>query len=145
MKLSFQHVLIHINRGLNEGVMVVCLFHFCFACCSDSERANIGDSTISAYRNTRLTWFLTCWKRNFMGLLNIQIYYVVLPMSLCKNWSEQKLWIYWRAWSCELGGTWLLPIPMAWTNDCPWDISLKNLIDMLTYLVYHLSCRVWTW
>jgi hypothetical protein len=30
---------------------------------------------------------------------------------------------------------WLLPTPIAWTNKPPRNISLKTLIDTLTYLV----------
>jgi hypothetical protein len=37
------------------------------------------------------------------------------------------------------GTSWLLPIPIAWTNKSPQNISLKSLIDMLTYL-FTCSC-----
>jgi hypothetical protein len=78
MKLTFQRVLIHLNRSPNEGVMAV-LFPLLHAVQKISERATFGNSAISACRNLRLTWFLIRWKRNFMGLLNIQRYPVVLP------------------------------------------------------------------
>jgi hypothetical protein len=78
VKLPFQRVLIHLNRSPNEGVMTV-LFPLLHAVQKISERATFGYSAIPACRNLRLTWFLICWKRNFMGLLNIQRYPVVLP------------------------------------------------------------------
>jgi hypothetical protein len=103
IKLPFQRVLIHLNRSPNEGAMAV-LFPLLHAVQKISERATLGNSAISACRNLRLTWFLTPWKCNFVGLLNIQRYSVVLPMRLCKTWCEQKLWRCWRAWSCGLRG-----------------------------------------
>jgi hypothetical protein len=78
IKLSFQRVLIHLNRSPNEGAMAV-LFPLLHAVQKISERATFGNSAISACRNLRLTWFLIRWKRNFMVLLNIQRYPVVLP------------------------------------------------------------------
>jgi hypothetical protein len=77
-KITFTTVLIHLNRSPNEGVMTV-LFPLLHAVQKISERATFGNSDIPACRNLRLTWFLIRWKRNFMGLLNIQIYLVVLP------------------------------------------------------------------
>jgi hypothetical protein len=77
IKLTFQQVLIHLNRSPNEGVMAV-LFPLLHAV-QNSERATFGNSAIPACRNLRLTSFLIRWKRNFMGLLNIQRYTVVLP------------------------------------------------------------------
>jgi hypothetical protein len=77
IKLPFQRVLIHLNRILNEGAMAV-LFLLLHAVHKISERATFGNSAISSCRNLPLTWFLVHWKRNFMGLLNIQRYHVVL-------------------------------------------------------------------
>jgi hypothetical protein len=78
IKLSFQQVLIHLNRGPNEGAMAV-LFPLLHAVQKISERATFKNSAISACRNLRLTWFFVRWKHKFMGLLNIQIYPIVLP------------------------------------------------------------------
>jgi hypothetical protein len=78
IKLHFERVLIHLSWSPNEGAMAV-LFPLLHAVQKISERATFGNSAISACRNFQLTWFLVCWKRNFMGLLNIQRYPVVLP------------------------------------------------------------------
>jgi hypothetical protein len=78
IKLPFQRVLIYLNRGPNEGAMAV-LSPLLHAVQKISERSTFGNSAIPACRNLRLTLFLICWKRNFMGLLNIQRYPVVLP------------------------------------------------------------------
>jgi hypothetical protein len=78
IKLPFQRLFIHLNRSPNEGAMAV-LFPLLHAVQKISERATFGNSAIPSCRNLRLTWFLICWKRNFMGLLNIQRYLVDLP------------------------------------------------------------------
>jgi hypothetical protein len=78
IKLPCQRVLIHLNRSPNEGVMTV-LFPLLHAVQKISERATFGNSPIPACRNLRFTWFLIHWKHNFMGLINIQRYTVVLP------------------------------------------------------------------
>jgi hypothetical protein len=78
IKLTFQRVLIRLNRMPNEEVMAV-LFLLLHAVHKISERATFGNSAISACRNFRLTWFLVRWKRNFMGHLNIQKYPIVPP------------------------------------------------------------------
>jgi hypothetical protein len=105
IKLPFQRVLIHLNRSPNEGVMTV-LFPLLHAV--QIERATFGNSAIPACRNLRLTWFLICWKRNFMGLLNIQRYPVVLPWGCAEiDGNRNFLWIdpiCWQPWSCGLRG-----------------------------------------
>jgi hypothetical protein len=78
IKLPFQWVFIHLNRSPNEGAMTV-LFLLLHAVQKISERATLGNSAIPACKNLRLTWFLIRLKRNFMGLLNIQRYPIVLP------------------------------------------------------------------
>jgi hypothetical protein len=93
IKLPFQRVLIHLNRSPNEGAMAI-LFPLLHAVQKISERATFGNSAILACRNLRLTWFLIRWKRNFMGLLNIQKYPVVIPWGCAEidgNWNF--LWI----------------------------------------------------
>jgi hypothetical protein len=93
IKLSFQRVLIHLNRSPNEGAMTV-LFPLLHAVQKISERATFGNSAIPACRNLRLTWFLICWKHNFMGLLNIQRYPVVLPWGCAEiDANRNFLWI----------------------------------------------------
>jgi hypothetical protein len=93
IKLPFQRVLIYLNRSPNEGVMTV-LFLLLHAVQKISEPATFGNSAISACRNLRLTWFLIRWKRNFMGLINIQIYHIVLPWG-CADIDANRnfLWI----------------------------------------------------
>jgi hypothetical protein len=93
IKLPFQRVLIHLNWSPNEGVMAV-LFPLLHAVQKISERATFGNSAIPACKNLRLTWFLIRWKHNFMGLINIQRYPVVLPWGFAEidgNWNF--LWI----------------------------------------------------
>jgi hypothetical protein len=93
IKLPFQRVLIHLNRSPNEGAMAV-LFPLLHAVRKISERATFGNSAIPACRNIRLTWFLIRWKRNFMGLLNIQRYPVVLPWGCAEiDGNRSFLWI----------------------------------------------------
>jgi hypothetical protein len=92
IKLPFQRVLIHLNRIPNEGVMAV-LFPLLHAV-QNSERATFGNSAIPACRNLRLTWFLIRWKSNFIGLLNIQRYTVVLPWDCAEiDGNRNFLWI----------------------------------------------------
>jgi hypothetical protein len=92
IKLPFQRVLIHLNRSPNKGVMAV-LFLLLHAVQKISERATFGNSAIPACRNLRLTWFLIHWKRNFMGLINIQRYPVVLPWGCADIDANRNLWI----------------------------------------------------
>jgi hypothetical protein len=93
IKLPFQRVVNHLNRSPNEGAMAV-LFPFLHAVQKISERATFGNSAIPACRNHRLNWFLLRWKRNFMGLLNIQRYPVVLPWGCAEiDGNRNFLWI----------------------------------------------------
>jgi hypothetical protein len=93
IKLPFQRVLIHLNWSPNEGVMAI-LFPLLHAVQKISERATFGNSPIPACRNIRLTWFLIHWKRNFMGIINIQRYPVVISWG-CANIDANRnfLWI----------------------------------------------------
>jgi hypothetical protein len=54
IKLSFQRVLIHPYRRLNEGAMTV-LFPLLHVVQKISERATFGNAAISTCRNLRLT------------------------------------------------------------------------------------------
>jgi hypothetical protein len=92
IKLPFQWVLIHLNRSPNEGVMAV-LFPLLHAVKKISEHATFGNSAILACGNLWLTWFLIRWKCNFMGLLNIQRYFVVLPWGCAEIDGNWNLWI----------------------------------------------------
>jgi hypothetical protein len=87
IKLHFQRVLIHLNRSPSEGAMAV-LFPPLHAVQKISGRATFGNSAIPACRNLRLTWFLIRWKRNFMGLLNIQRYLVFLPWGCAEIYGN---------------------------------------------------------
>jgi hypothetical protein len=92
IKLPFQRVLIHLNRSPNEGAMAV-LFMLLHAVQKISERATFGNSAIPACKNLRLTWYLIRWKRNFMGLLNIQRYSVVLSWGCAEiDGNRNFLW-----------------------------------------------------
>jgi hypothetical protein len=93
IKLPFQRLLIHISRSTNEGAIAV-LFPLLHVVQKISERSTFGNSAISACRNLRLTWFLIRWKRNFMGLLNIQRYPIVLPWGCAEiDANIDFLWI----------------------------------------------------
>jgi hypothetical protein len=76
IKLPFQRVLIRLNRSPNEGAMAVSLQHCLLS--RISVCATIGDSAISACRNLRLSCRLIRWSVDFMQLLKIQIYLIVL-------------------------------------------------------------------
>jgi hypothetical protein len=79
IKLPFQRVLIHLNRSPMRE-----LWPFCFRSCMLSRK----------FQNLWLTWFLIHWKRNFMGLLNIQRYPVVLPWGCAEiDGNKNFLWI----------------------------------------------------
>jgi hypothetical protein len=68
---------------IKNGVQTreLCPFYFSVACCPKLilGRVALGDSGITSCRNLQLSWFLICWNRNFMGLLNIQKIFSVLP------------------------------------------------------------------
>jgi hypothetical protein len=107
IKLPFQWVLIHLNRSPNEGAMAI-LFPLLHAVQKISERATFGNSAIPACRNLRLTWFLIRWKHNFMGLLNIQRYPVVLPWG-CAEIDGNII-------SCELIRIYMLMTLILWSS-----------------------------
>jgi hypothetical protein len=73
---------------IENGVQTreLCPFYFSAACCPKliSGRVALGDSGITACRNFRLSWFLICWNRNFMGLLNIPKIPSVFPSRPCR-------------------------------------------------------------
>jgi hypothetical protein len=93
IKLPFQWVLIHLNLSPNQGAIAV-LFPLLHVVQKISECATFGNLAIPACRNFRLTWLLIRWKRNFMGILNIQIYPVVLPWGCAEiDGNRNFLWI----------------------------------------------------
>jgi hypothetical protein len=105
--LHFQRVLIRLNWIPNEGAMAV-LFQLLHVVQKISERATFGNSAIFACRNLRLTWSLVRWKRNFMELLNIQRYPVVLPWGCAETDAnidflriDPKMWTTLILWSSE--------------------------------------------
>jgi hypothetical protein len=69
----------------------LCTFYFSVACCPEliSGRVAPGDSGITACRNLRLSWFLICWNRNFIRLLNISKY----PVFSLRD--HEKFWWGW--------------------------------------------------
>jgi hypothetical protein len=72
---SLWNYLLNVWSLIENGVQTreLCSFYFSVACCPKpiSRHVALGDSGITACRNLRLSWFLICWSRNFMGLLNI--------------------------------------------------------------------------
>jgi hypothetical protein len=79
IKLTFQWVLLRLNRSPDEGAMAVSLQHCLLS--RISACATIGDSVIFACRNLRLHCRLICWNVDFMELLKIQIY----PIVFCRG------------------------------------------------------------
>jgi hypothetical protein len=129
IKLPFQRVFIHLNRSSYEGAMAVSL-QLCLL--SKSGRVTIGDSAISTCRNLWLTWFLTCWKCNFVGLLNIQDILLFFPWGCAKLDANRSFEDVDGLDLVILGAPWLLPMPIARANYSPQNIHLKILIDTLT-------------
>jgi hypothetical protein len=84
---------------IENGVQTreLCPFYFSTACCPKliSGRVALGDSCITACRNLRLSWFLICWNRNFMGLLNIQKYSVFSLRDHAEFWWDWWLLVHW--------------------------------------------------
>jgi hypothetical protein len=72
-------------------------FYFSVACCPKliSGHVALGDSGITTCRNLQLSWFLICWNRNFMGLLNIQKYSVFSLRDHAEFWWDQWLLAHW--------------------------------------------------
>jgi hypothetical protein len=64
-------------------------FYFSVVCCPKviSGRVTLGDSGITSCRNIRLSWFLICWNRNFMVLLNIKNIQC-FPFETMQNFDE---------------------------------------------------------
>jgi hypothetical protein len=94
MKLLFQRVVIHRKRSSNKGAMSV-LLQRCVLSKLISGRVALGDSGITACRNLWLSWFLICWNRNFMGLLNIQKYSVFSLRDHAEFWWDRWLLAHW--------------------------------------------------
>jgi hypothetical protein len=77
----------------------LCPFYFSAVCCPKlvSGRVAISDSGITACRNLWLSWFLICWNRNFMGLLNIQKYLVFSLRDHAEFWWDRWLLAHWSS------------------------------------------------
>jgi hypothetical protein len=80
-------------------------FYFSIECCPKliSGHVSLGDSSITACRNIRLPWFLICWHRNFMGLLNIQKYSVFSFRDHAEFWWDRWLLAHWSGDVDDLG------------------------------------------
>jgi hypothetical protein len=91
VKLPFQQVLIHFNRSPNEGVMAV----LSPPCMLSRKFQNTQPSVIRPYPLVGTSDWLDSWrwKRNFMGLINIQRYPVVLPWGCADIDENRNLWI----------------------------------------------------
>jgi hypothetical protein len=94
MKLPFQRVVIHEKRSSTREL---CPFYFSVVCCAKliSGCVALGDSGITACRNLRLSWFLICWNRNFMGLPKIQKYPVFSLQDHAEFWWDRWLLAHW--------------------------------------------------
>jgi hypothetical protein len=105
IKLSFQRVLIFLNRSPNEWAMAVSLQHCLLS--RISACATIGDSAISACRNLRLHCRLIRWSVDFMQLLKIQIYLIVFCWGSCKHYDDiiilssidSEMYVWSSSWS----------------------------------------------
>jgi hypothetical protein len=84
---------------IKNGVQTrwLCPFYFNATCCPKqiSGRVAFGHSGITTYRNLRLSWFLFCWNRSFMGLLNIQKYSMFSLRDHAELWWDQWLLAHW--------------------------------------------------
>jgi hypothetical protein len=80
---SLWNYLSNVWSFIENGVQTrkLCPFYFNAACCPKliSGRVALGDLGITACWNLQLSWFLICWNRNSMGLLNIQKIFSVFP------------------------------------------------------------------
>jgi hypothetical protein len=96
---SLWNYLSNVWSFIENGVQTreLCPFYFSAACCPKliSGRIALGDSGITACRNLRLSWFLICWNRNFMGLLNIQKYPVFSLWDHAEFWWDWWLLAHW--------------------------------------------------
>jgi hypothetical protein len=84
---------------IKNGVQTreLCPFYFSVACCPKliSGRVALGDSGITACRNLRSFWFLTCWSHNSMRLLNTQKYLVFSLRDHAEFWWDRWLLAHW--------------------------------------------------
>jgi hypothetical protein len=88
---SLWNYLSNVWSFIENGVQTreLCPFYFSAVCCPKliSGRVALGDSGITSCRNLRLSWYLICWNRNFMGLLNIQNIQC-FPFETMQNFDE---------------------------------------------------------
>jgi hypothetical protein len=94
MKLAFQRVVIHQKRSSNKGAMSV-LLQRCVLSKTDFRTCCTRWSGITACRNRRLSWFLICWNRNFIALLNIQNYPMFSLQDHTEFWWDRWLLAHW--------------------------------------------------
>jgi hypothetical protein len=103
---SLWNYLSNVWSFIENGVQTreLCPFYFSAVCCPKliSRRVALGDSGITACRNLRLSWFLICWNRNFMGLLNIQKYPVFSLRDHAEFWWDRWLLTHWSAYVNDL-------------------------------------------
>jgi hypothetical protein len=96
---KFMKLLSNVWSFIENGVQTreLCPFYFSAVCCPKlfSGRIALGDSGITAWRNLRFSWFLICWNRNFMGLLNIQKYQVFSLWDHAEFWWDPWLLAHW--------------------------------------------------
>jgi hypothetical protein len=96
---SLWNYLSNVWSFIENGVQTreLCPFYFSTACCPKliSGRVALGASGITDCRNLRLSWFLICWNRNFMGLQNIQKYPVFSLRDHTEFWWDRWLLAHW--------------------------------------------------
>jgi hypothetical protein len=114
---SLWNYLSNVWSFIENGVQTreLCPFYFSVAFCPKliSGRVALGDSGITACRNLRLSWFLICWKCNFMGLLNIQKYTVFSLREHAEFWWDRWLLAYWSGDVNDLDHFYLLECRVA--------------------------------
>jgi hypothetical protein len=103
---SLWNYLSNVWSFIKNGVQTneLCPFYFSAAWCPKliSRRIELGDSSITFCRNLRLYWFLICWNRNFMGLLNIQKYPVFSLQDHVEFWWDRWLLAHWSGDATDL-------------------------------------------
>jgi hypothetical protein len=96
---SLWNYLSNVWSFIKNGVQTreLCLIYFSTACCPKliSRRVALSDLDITPCRNLQLSWFLICWNRNFMVLLNIQKYFVFSLGDNVEFWWDRWLLSYW--------------------------------------------------
>jgi hypothetical protein len=129
---SLLNYLSNVWSFIENGVQTreLCPFYFSAMCCPKliSGRVALGDSGIITCRNLRLSWFLICWNRNFMRLLNIQKYSAFSLRDHAKFWWDWWLLVHWSGDVNDLGHFYLLECRAA--LPC-WRFRVSPMLSIL--------------